>query len=530
MYILFPGRHHLLTIFQFEYLRRIINSQCERENDVDGKVLKKMQIDGVVFAVTSANHSNTRRNPLPFYLRAMALQEFSEKLGVSCFIFGVDDVGHLDDFAAYTLKKIKHESDGALDLNPTDTLVLCSTPVLEKYETLGFKILPAELIDKRTYKLKTENPWHLVEQIAQNINWKKDKDLMNKIHQASLNIFERYGFGKKLQILFSDMILGDDGDITETRDYNSYVRHMDEIAGLKFNETAPYIQPGRIGDIGCAVGSWVKLACCDIRLRESDFYGIEAARQLYDICIQRKARQEFKNPFVFFAQKNAVMNLVFEKESMNTIHTSSLTHEIESYGGRKDLLKFIRNRFEELKPGGVWINRDVIGPEDKDKIVYMKLNKKDGRNHDWDKLINDRKKLAEYLKGLSTLGKFMRFAQDYRKAEHAHLNYEIKKHKSGQYICLKLKDACEFLSKKDYVDNWQSEMHETFCFWNFSDWKKELNKVGFQIGSESRTYRNPWIVRNRYEGKATLYKMKNRHLKFLDYPPTNLLLVGYKIF
>ena len=56
------------------------------------------------------------------------------------------------------------------------------------------------------------------------------------------------------------MMIGDDGDLTETRDYNSYVRQMDEIATLKYNETLPYIKKGRIGDIGCAVGSWIKLA------------------------------------------------------------------------------------------------------------------------------------------------------------------------------------------------------------------------------------------------------------------------------
>ncbi len=529
MFILFPGRHHLLTNFQLKYLKRIISSHCEGENDVNGKIFEKMKIDAVIFAVTSANHSNTRRNPLPFYLRAMALQEFSEKLDVPCFIYGVDDVGYLGDFATYTLKKIKHESDGSLDLNPTNTLVLCSTPVLEMYEALGFRILAAELINKKSYKLKTKNPWHLVESIAQLKDWKKDRDLVNKIHPASLNIFGRYGFEKKIQILFSDRILGDDGDITETRDYNSYVRQMDEIAELKFEETSSFIQPGRIGDIGCAVGSWIKLASCDVRLRESDFYGIEAARQLYDICVQRKSSNEFDNPFVFFAQKNAVMDLVFEKESMNTIHTSSLTHEIESYGGRKDLLRFIKNRFEELKLGGVWINRDVVGPENKDEIVYMQLNKKDGRNNDFNKEINDRKKLAEYLKGLSTYGKFMRFVRDYRKAEHTLLNYEIRKYKNDQYICLKLKDTCEFISKKDYLDNWQSEMHETFCFWSFSDWKKELNKVGFHVGIESQAYTNAWIVKNRYEGKVTLYKMKNRKLEILEYPETNLLMVGYKI-
>lgn len=235
-------------------------------------------------------------------------------------------MGHLNDFTNYTLKKIKHESDGLLDLFPANTLVLCSTPVLEMYEALGFKILPAELVDKVTYKVKTENPWHLVDQIARSGNWKDQKDLINKIHSASLRIWEQYGLAEKAKMLFTDNIVGDDGDITSTRDYNSYVRQMDDIAELKFKDTSPYIQPGRIGDIGCAVGSWIKLACEDPKFRECDFYGIEVVRHLYDICLQRKHNGEFGNPYVFFSKKNAVMDMVFDESSMNTIHTSSLRH------------------------------------------------------------------------------------------------------------------------------------------------------------------------------------------------------------
>ncbi len=182
------------------------------------------------------------------------------------------------------------------------------------------------------------------------------------MHASSVELWERYRLANKVQLLFRDKMISDDGDITNTRDYNTYVRQMDTIAALKYEETSAYIQPGRIGDIGCAVGSWIRLACNDVRLRESDFYGIEVARHLFDICQQRKHNGEFSNPFVFFSQRNAVTGLVFDRASMNTIHTSSLTHEIESYGSRAELLQFIANRYEELVPGGVWVNRDVVGP------------------------------------------------------------------------------------------------------------------------------------------------------------------------
>lgn len=529
MYLLLPGRHHLLTRFQFHYLQDILQKPLEETYDINGHSLPfSGNIEAIIFAVTSANHSNTRRNPLPFYIRAMALEEFGRALPVPGYIYGIDDVGSVMHFSGYTLKRIRHDSDGRFDLHPNNTLVLCSTPVLEMYERDGFKILPVELEDRKTWKHKTELPWDIVEKIAAHDQWESDKTLQQAIHPSSYSIWLKYALGAKVHMLFRDKMISDDGDITTTRDYNTYVRQMDEIANLKYQDTAPHIQPGRIGDIGCAVGSWIKLACQDERFRESDFYGIEVARQLYDICQQRKHNGEFKNPFVFFSQRNAVTGLVFEKNSMQTIHTSSLTHEIESYGSRKDLLSFIKNRYEELASGGVWINRDVVGPPEKDQLVLMKLNDQDGRNDDYNKSFATRDELARYLSGLSTLARFKRFAADFRKKERETISFEFVSQHNERYIRLSLKHACEFMSRKDYTDNWESEMHETFCFWDFEEWKQHLSDIGFVLSENSKAYANDWIVKNRLEGKVELFRNIATPSK-LPYPVTNMLLVAKKL-
>lgn len=529
MYLLFPGRHQLLTNFQFQYLHDLVCSP-EKCCDLDGKPLPdKLKIDALVFAVTSANHSNTRRNPIAFYLRALAIQEFAHDLPVPSYIYGVDDVGNLDNFASYTLKRVKHESEGLFDLHPSNTLVVCSTPVLTMYERLGFQILPAELVDRSDWQYKSALPWDLVERIATTDNGDLDDVLTANMHASSRTLFEKYRLGEKVAQLFKDKMISDDGDITTTRDYNIYVRQMDDIAELKYLETQPYIRPGRIGDIGCAVGSWIKLACKDDRLRESDFYGIEVARHLFDICTQRKHNGEFVNPFVFFSQRNAVTGLVFDSNSMNTIHTSSLTHEIESYGSREDLLRFIQNRYSELTNGGIWINRDVVGPADKDRVILMKLNKSDGRNNDYDQELTTRETLRDYLKGLSTYGRFLRFAMDFRKAEHYRLSYRLAVIDDEEYIELTLRDACEFMSRKDYIDNWQSEMHETFCFWDFDEWKVVLEETGFRVLPESRAYTNEWIVDNRLKGRVELFELGKRGLTQINYPVTNMVLLSEKL-
>lgn len=86
------------------------------------------------------------------------------------------------------------------------------------------------------------------------------------------------------------------------------------------------------------------------------------------------------------------------------------------------------------------------------------------------------------------------------------------------------------MSKKDYIDNWQSEMHETFCFWSFKDWKTILEKEGFRLAEGSKAYANPWIVNNRYKGKVDLFrKSEAGTLTQMDYPVTNMLIVAEKI-
>lgn len=530
MNILLPGRHHLLTDFQFKYLYRLIQLGLQDEPDVDGRPLGiSEKVERVIFAVTSANHANTRRNPVPFHLRAMAILDFGQELEVPCYVFPIDDVGDMGDFASYTLKKIQHESEGMLELTPANTLVACSSPVLNSYERLGFRILPVELKDRHTNALHTTSPWSLVEEVAKSKgDWRRVDKVFTEVHQASYLIWSRYGIGEKVKRLFSDDMISADGDLTETRDYNSYVRQMDEIAEFKYRETAPYIRPGRIGDIGCAVGAWIKLSCAEEHFRESDFFGIEVARQLYQICLQRKENGEFANPNVFFSQRNAVTGLCFAANSMNTIHTSSLTHEIESYGGHDDLLAFIRNRFEELAPGGVWVNRDVVGPEDGGRAVMVWLKDDDGRNEDWEAAHTDREALRVYLAGLSTRALFLRFARDFRQGNGDGIQFRWETVKGVEYAAMTLRDAMEFVSKKDYQENWLSEMHERFCFWSFSDWKAALSEAGYTIDPNSRAYTNTWLVDNRYRNKVGLYTVQNGKLSSLAWPDTHMLMVAGK--
>lgn len=503
MYILIPGRHHLLTNFQFQYLYRISKLGFNGLYDSQNNVLPSNAVKGIIFAVTSCNHQGTRRNPLDFAKRAMAIQDFSHDLSVPVYCFGIEDVGFRNDFASYTIKSVQHQIGDRIQLSPKNTIIACATEVGSLYENIGYQVFPAE---------KSHSgqplPWEIIKEIADTHNLHSKPQLLEIIHPASYRLYERYNLHQLIHFIFNDPIIGEDGDLTDTRDYSSYIRQMDEIADIKWQDTAPFVQAGRIGDIGCSAGSWLKLASSDGALQESDFYGIEVARQLYQLCLQRKENNEFSNPNIWFSQKNAVTGLVFQSDSMNTIHSSSLTHEIESYGSHKDLLQFISNRFNELLPGGVWINRDVVGPEDREKQILLWANPDDDA---WN--------------GKSTRDVFRQFAQDFRKHEGYTLSYKEVTLNSKTFFRLSMEDASEFLLTKDYTDNWESEMHERFCFWSLSEWKTALEEYGFEIQNGSRAFTNQWIAENRFNNKVELFDLNG---KPLPYPPTNMIIIAKK--
>jgi len=145
--ILFPGRHHMLTKFQYTYLRSVIDQG-----------ISEKKIDRVVFAVTSADHANTRRNPVPLYLRVLAIEKFSRDLPCEIKIYPIPDVAQTDKFAEYILHQIEYH--GGEKLTSKNTVLASSTPqVIGLFKKLGFADLPVELIDVKKEKYSHLRPY-----------------------------------------------------------------------------------------------------------------------------------------------------------------------------------------------------------------------------------------------------------------------------------------------------------------------------------------------------------------------------------
>jgi len=546
--LLFPGRHLLNTAYQAQYLRQILQMPLDQLDFWQGKYPPFTEpIDQIVFAVTSANQQNARYNPIPFYVRALGVDRFAQSLesafGCRYRIIGIPHYPPTPRFAEFTLKEIEEQTEGNLRLTPENCVLLCSTTaVIVLYQALGFTILPAELGEPE----QPTTPINVLQNmVTAGENWRIDPGLRANLSQATYDLWQDFpDITRRILRLWRDPLLNEEGSLTEERNYASYAYGMSNplIINLKYKDLKAAIVPGKIVDEGCADGALLSVIARDFP--DSDLIGIDIAAEFIARCRERQRAGDFGGSFVFFHQRNITQPL-FEDNSIDTTLCNSTLHELWSYGSQEQTVReYLALKYAQTARNGRFVMRDVVGPEDGERDVYLWLDDEDGHTDDIFREFDDPQALAHHLDGLSTNGRFQRFARDFlsasreageRSAE-TEIQYRLAEIDGKTYAILPFHSACEFMSKKDYTDNWDSEMFEEFAFWGFSQWKAALQTAGFHVVENpndpetgSRVYTNPWIVENRWQGKVGLYEMGgNGRLARLPYPPTNIVLVGGK--
>jgi len=127
-YLLVPGRHHAITRFQVEHLNALLGNL-----DVD----RNAQI---IWAVTSANHSGTQRNPISGSRRVGMIEAVSAVEKLQSQTYRITNMTEKPNFAHYVLEEVRLESKGRVHLEPQNTLVVCSTvEVAKQYADLGLR-------------------------------------------------------------------------------------------------------------------------------------------------------------------------------------------------------------------------------------------------------------------------------------------------------------------------------------------------------------------------------------------------------
>jgi SAM-dependent methyltransferase len=557
----------------------------------------------IVWAVTSANHQNTKRNPVSYDRREAAIERFSVQEGLRSLVVPVFDTAQTDRFAEVTLKSV--ESVLGRRPTPADTVVACSTPeVAALYSALGFTIAPVEAdaafldpalepdlvraasgdngpaaaisapgveaitttapgsgavngvassvgappvsvttaatgpgaatisargVESATSHLGAvtsapgpagtapERPWDVLLRLATG-----DPSWRELAHPATVDVYDRYRLDEQVALVVNDPVVGEEGGLTTTRDYRTYAEAFEASAERKWDLVKRHVRPGRIVDVGCGAGAVLALADREPALRESDLIGVEVARHLFEECVHRKAQGWFANPNVYFYCRNVLGGAVFPPRSIDTTLTFALTHEIWSYGDRMTSLRaFAEAIYEHTVPGGVWINSDVCGPDNRALRVRLSLQGSPSTPAPLASLDGlTREEIAAHVEALPTRARLDRFAADF----HFPLPYaDLADPADPGAVEIALSDAMEFLTHKDYPDNWLSEAHEQFCGLEFADWKALLTDVGFEVDPASHSWRNDWIVEHRIHPYAQLSTLDGRPL---GWPDTHVLLVA----
>jgi ubiquinone/menaquinone biosynthesis C-methylase UbiE len=545
-HLLFPGRHLVNTRFQEEYLLAWLG-QPLGALPVIGSAPQGGTLDELVFAVTSANQANSRYNPIPFHVRALGVDRFArhlkDALDVDYRIVGIPHFGPTPRFAELTVKEIREQTEDDLHLDPENTVVLCSTPTLiEAYMALGYAVLPAEW-DTATNSFLATTPIEVIKRLAElGEGWNDDPALRRALAPAWYGLFRDFPeVPRRVTRLYRDPLLNDHGSLTDTRNYGTYARAMDSIIGLKYQEIKVGVAPGKIVDEGCADGALLVQLAKDFP--DSDLIGIDIAAEFIARCHERQRMGEFGGAFVHVHQRN-LLEPIFEPNSIDTTICNSTTHELWSYGDRQATLDaYLGEKFRQTRKGGRLVIRDVVGFPAKQDPVLMVCEDADGKNEGIFDEFADNEALARHLEGLSTRARFLRFARDFLAEQRANgvrgpetqIQFEELEVAGRPGFWLRWKDAMEFLTKKDYVDNWRSEVQEEFCFWSFDEWKQALARAGFTVLENpnhpeegSRAYVSAWRVQHSFRNKVMFYAERPGEPELLDYPVTNMILVGEK--
>jgi SAM-dependent methyltransferase len=548
-YLLFPGRHVLNTRFQEEYLFSVLNRPIAQLDLWNGNTRPTEPLSEVIFAITSSNQDHSRYNPVPFHVRAVSVDRFGRRLrdalGVSYRIVGIPHYGPTQRFAQHVLKEIEEQTEGALDLTPGNTVVLSSVPtVMAMFEAEGFNLLPAELTNREApYTWDAELPLDLVKRLAElGPEWVNDDGMRKKLAPSSFSVLMDFDeVPQRIIRLFRDPLLNEQGSLTDTRDYATYARQMDSIIELKYQEIKSGIVPGRIVDEGCSDGGLLAKIAKDFP--DSDLIGIDIAAEFIARCHERQRAGEFGGAFVHFHQRN-LLDPIFEPGSIDTTICNSTLHELWSYGDQASTLThYFAEKYRQSRKGGRLVIRDVVGFPEKDETILMWLNDEDGANGNPFEEFASPPVQAKFLAGLSTKARFQRFAKDFladmrakgKRGPESELRYEWRTIDGKEYAQLRFGDAVEFLTKKDYADNWASEMNEEFAFWSFDEWKAAISKAGFKVVENpnapetgSRAYRSEWRVKNHFQDKVAFFRQEGEKLVPVEFPVTNMVLIGEK--
>jgi SAM-dependent methyltransferase/nicotinamide mononucleotide adenylyltransferase len=434
-------------------------------------IAQEVGVRRIVCVVTSADHAGTRRNPLDAATREELLRPALAATGKPFALVRVADIP--DDARWVEHVRARVLADAGEALAPEETLVVTANRDVDAlFAAAGYRLAPRALPGL--------TPHELIELIVAGKPWQE--------HAApsTIEVYARHDVPARLRAIFRQALRSDDGELAARRDFASYGAQMDASLAQKLEDLLPWVLPGTIVDKGCGTGKL--LVELSRRFPESSLVGVDLSREL----LRRSDENTYAGGDVQLVLGDAA-EAQLPDASADTVIFSSIMHEIYSYGGyqRGRITQALTSAARELRPGGRVLIRDGVSPDP----ARWRLA-----------LLDD-----------ETRARFTRFAREFKHGQGAHFE-----RLAGGDLLLNAHEVNEFLCKKDYVVNWDIEVHEEYGVLTVAEWRQALADAGFAV-LEARAYVNEWIAEHRYRGRATVADEAGGAL---PWPATNVVVVG----
>lgn len=301
--------------------------------------------------------------------------------------------------------------------------------------------------------------------------------------------------------------------------YERYLRGMDSSMRQKVALTAAHLLgEGTVADMGMGSGGGtLALASLYPRVR---VIGVDINPEMVE-----RASDKHRLPNLEF-RAGDIAEMVFEAGALDGIFDSSVLHHVTSFNGydHDAAARALATQVRQLAVGGSLVVRDFVAPPSAQ--IWLDLPAADGDESD------DPTRC-------SSAALFERFAREFRKLSpqpgfgYQPITVATVAGEGGapplpsgwRRYAVDSRLAAEFLLRKDYRNDWDTEVLEEYTYFTQQRFEQTFAELGLRVLASIPLY-NPWIIERRFKGRAQLWTTAGEALPF---PATNHLTVGEKV-
>ena len=268
---------------------------------------------------------------------------------------------------------------------------------------------------------------------------------------------------------------------------------------------------GRIADMGMGSGTGSQALASLYPALE--VIGVDISATMVELAAERHRLPNLRFIVGDIAQP------VFPDGSLDGIFDSSVLHHVTSFSGyaHDAAAQALSVQARALRPHGVLVIRDFLSAPAGE--VLLDLRADDGDDSD-------------DPRSCSTASLFRRFSREFRSL-HATPGFvftalgRVTSPLSAQVERFRLAHrlAVEFVLRKDYRTDWESEVKEEYTYFTQSDFEQHFARLGLRVLASVPLY-NPWIVHQRFDGQLALHTIDGAPL---PHPATNYVIAGERV-